>query len=195
MRYIKNATFVLIFCAITLVADAQEDECDCAHFHWEPEPPCFEICRNRVVAALESQSYMYTADGEVPRANIMASDAAEVIYGQGFPETEYAFPVLSSTLYNDPEALGWTDVSAVTSKVGAIAVWPTMSGLVVEENSIDPVAGETDVLVLYPSHARGGELTIGNANQLGEGAQPKFLVPTSALSEALLDQVESESAE
>ena len=179
MRIMTVAGTVLILFGITTNAEAQ-DICDCAHFPWKP-PQCREICTNRVWASLDSESYTYTEAGEFPRANFMAKDAAELVYDQDFPTTEYGFPVLSSTLYNDPERFGWTDVSALPSKEGAIAVWPTMSGFVVNDDTEDPAASQGDIRVLYPSHIRGGVLTIGNVRWLGEGAAPKFIVPTSAL--------------
>lgn len=187
----RNTTYLGVFmllCAITTNGLAQET-CDCVHWPWESG--CTDSCRGDVEPQLGSYTYM--EPGEFPRSNYMASDATELIYGPMFPRTEYGFPVLSATLYNDPENFGWTDVSTLSSKEGAIAVWPTMSGLVVEDDTEDPAAGQGNVRVLYPSHRRGGELTISDARWLGEGAEPKFLVPTVALRDSILDLFEPDS--
>ena len=56
-----------------------------------------------------------------------------------------------------------------------------MSGFVVKDDTEDPAAGQGNIRVLCPSDIRGDVLTIGSVQWLGEGATPKFLVPTSAL--------------
>ena len=183
MRLMKSAAALLLgLCMLTTNAAAQQD-CDCARWPWEPPRGCNEVCRLAVVSALDS--YTYVQSTEFPRANFMASAAAEEIYGQGFPVTEFGLPVPSSTLYDDPERFGWTDVSSLASKEGAIAVWPTMSGLVVGDDTGDSADGQETIEILYPSHMRDGELVIGDSEWLGEGATPRFLVPTSALEDTI----------
>ena len=188
MRVMAFTGAVLALCVITTNGVAQDD-CDCVLWPWRPTSPCTEICRDRGQAGVDSDSYTYQQPDQFPRANFMASDAARLIYDQGFPETEYGFPVLSSDLYTDPERFGWTDVSAMPSKEGTIVVWPTMSGLVVDDVLEDSTAGLGNVQVLYPSHSKGGELTIGSARWLGKGARPKFIVPTSVVRNSVLRRI------
>lgn len=180
MRVVTLAVSILAVCATGVLA-AERDDCDCVRFPWEPNPPCVQICRAPAIAALAPGAYTYDGVNSVPRANIMASDATKEIYGQEFPLTTYGFPVQSSTLYHHPEDLGWTDVSTLPSKVGAIAVWPTMSGLVVEDDGDNTAAEYGGVKVLYPSDRHDGLLTVGEVRWLGRGTPPKFVVPTSAL--------------
>lgn len=188
MRVIALIGAFVALCAQNANAEAQND-CECERFPMEPEE-CVVLCLPHLA---DLGSYTYEEPGEYPRANVMASDAAKQIYGIGFPVTTEGHPVLSATLYDDPDRFGWTDVSNQPSKVGAIAVWPTMSGLVVKDTTDDPVDGQGTVTVLYPSHKLKGKLRELSAEFLGEGVPPKFVVPASALRDTVPNEIESES--
>jgi hypothetical protein len=89
-------------------------------------------------------------------------------------------------LYQGFEKIGWQEIRAADERTGTFVVWPKMAGIVVSDRSTanerlrDPLAGLT---VLYPSKARGGQLSVVDAKtlhaSLGATPAPRFLFPSS----------------
>jgi len=126
---------------------------------------------------VDPQAYSYDTGSKTPRANVFLSDATKKLFGTGLPKTEAGSPIKVGELYNHPEKYGWIELPPDQEKAGAIVVWPTMGGLVVE--------GKTErILVLHPSDKRKGELKTTDAKYLAPDAKPKFLLPKVYLEKA-----------
>ena len=138
-----------------------------------------EVTGRNSTVRFPTTAYSYTTGP--PRANVMASDAAEAIYGIGFPRDRTGQPLLSRELFANPSASGWIALPPGQSREGAIAVWPQMSGVVVQDTL--PATGEdlATVQVLYPSDRLAGELAVSPADALTVNTEPIFLRPRGSL--------------
>lgn len=158
---------LVVAAALTIPTAAFGQNCDCAHWPWEPPPGCNAVCG----PALEQRLPVY--QDPMPRANEMVADVVEQAYDVRL-RTNNGDRVPSSQLHDDPEALGWADVSGFPSRVGAVAVWPSTSGFVARD-------ADGEVLVWYPS--LGGGWAEGNARSVQDGVEPRYVVPRSILTD------------
>jgi hypothetical protein len=109
------------------------------------------------------------------------------VYGIPLPQYPNGSPVSTAQLYSHPSLYGWVELGPDDPKEGALAIWPTMGGLVItgaggrdyatqqrqRQGQLPDLEG---VQVLYPSHQLEGKLTIGSSDYLGD-SKPKFIVP------------------
>ena len=155
--------------AVSSVAIAQE--CDCARWPWPDscDPICELTVRQRLSSAANS------VDDIV--------EAVELIYQTSLPTRGDRASVVG-TLYDNPLELGWVDVSEFPKRAGAVVMWPSMSGVVVAD------AGGT-VLVLYPELESEGGYLSAPVGAVGDGSEPRYVVPLSNLSSEGQELLES----
>ena len=116
--------------------------------------------------------------------NVVADEAVRRLWGLPLPPRPSGGPVTSSELYSGFNELQWVeieDAGDVSSRVGSLAVWRSMMGVVVQDDA-DGIA------VLYPSTKRGGALSLETTEWLGDGSEPIFLVPEEAVSTMVREQ-------
>jgi hypothetical protein len=144
-------------------------ESPCRAFTEEQKAQCPGGCdewQEMRIAALAKGAW--SGDGRVA-ANVFLNTAASEIYGREIPKTEFGHPVTVAQFSRHPEKYGWAVVSRGSPPPGSLALFDGFAGVVV-----DSVPGAPPY-VLYPSHRKGGKLTVSKADHLG-GA-PKYLVP------------------
>ena len=188
MSYTKMSVIAIFLCIVTALFG--QDNCDCHHWPFDPPTGCNEICTRSLNLDHDGYTYSLASSNinDQPRSNWMASDAAFQLFRQGFPRTgQDGPPITSAKLYATPEEFDWVDVSDSASRVGAIVIWPSMSGVVVaNKSSRDQPTDSTNIDVFYPSHKWKGQLKTSPLSSLKFGEKPKFVVPLSALTKAAL---------
>lgn len=143
-------------------------------------PDCSKWQERLVQKLAQFDSNAYDYKGGAARANWFVSDAAQQIYGTGLPKNSAGEPGITlKELYNDPGKFGWIEIPADRAKPGSFAIWPTVGGLVISENS-SPATDSTQTktnLILYPSDKEKGALAKTKAIYLDPNSKPKYLIP------------------
>lgn len=159
------------------------DTCTCVALNEEESKNCPECLKwektylNRL-SSVEARrdSFAYSETGN-PRNRQFLDFASRTVYGITLPRRPDGSPISASQLYQNPHLYGWIELGPDDSKEGALAVWPTMGGLVLKDTTAHPGEEQLEkIQVLYPSHKLDGELNVAGAAYLSS-KEPKFIVP------------------
>ena len=131
--------------------------------------------------SLDIEAYSYASG--LPRANFMVKDAAEQVFELPFPVTAAGDPIKVADLYTNPEEFGWTEIQGGENLPGAVALWPNLGGVIVENGGYtgDDDSETVSYGVLYPSDTYDGALITRPTYTLESLGSPKFVVPEAAI--------------
>ena len=168
--------------ASSSVSLTQDDDCDCIRMPWPAR--CMTVCRSAPIESLPSDARALFSSSELPPANLMVDKVLARLVGYyELPRDESGALVRSEHFYNDFEELDWIDITTLSndeSRIGTVAVWPTMMGIVVRDD-------DDSVQILYPSTRR-NEIHIEDARWLGRGVEPRFLIPRETVAPEALPE-------
>jgi len=132
----------------------------------------------RVRVDLDPDEYARTRTGGTPALTTFLKDLIPTLY-QVAPPTYN-----TNQLHSDFAKYGWQEVQPSHSKVGALIVWPGMAGVIIRDTSAPGERGKVklpDLLVLYPSAQRSGQLAVVDAAtlqaSLSTTVPPRVIIP------------------
>lgn len=134
-----------------------------------------EFLKSASTLNIGTDSFAYKTVGK-PSNRQFLNLASQQVYGMKLPRTANGFPVSAAQLYQDPGRFGWIVLGPDDPKEGALAIWPSFGGVVINDHRRPGYSGLKQIDILYPSDKLMGDLNVTSADHLG-AASPKFIVP------------------